>query len=131
MASPFVNDRYRGPVIASTVPTEVLEIILIIYRDLVFAEELPYYPDYEEYVQPSRPAIPWLPPSHVCTPWRRAAVNCAFLWDTINLNNVEATKQMILRSRQVPLFVGRAGQYPLSNRSSRVVYQSLLEILPH
>ncbi|KAH8827219.1 hypothetical protein DL96DRAFT_1239183 [Flagelloscypha sp. PMI_526] len=92
-------------------PREILVDIFGIHRESVLMDA-----DYEDNFafaggKPeslgSRPPILWLQPSHVCSIWRDSALACALLWNFVHLNNVEATKVLLLRSVHSPLHVSR------------------------
>ncbi|KAH8834688.1 hypothetical protein DL96DRAFT_1571378 [Flagelloscypha sp. PMI_526] len=49
--------------------------------------------------------VPWIEPSHVSKRWRRVAVDCPFLWNTLYLQSRPWTEECILRSKKAKLHI--------------------------
>ncbi|KAH8817770.1 hypothetical protein DL96DRAFT_1820518 [Flagelloscypha sp. PMI_526] len=78
-------------------PAEVICSILLFHRDLCLVNPDTTGPN----------AVPWLSPSQACSFWRASALECPTLWDTLLLFNLEATRALLLRSKDASLHVGQ------------------------
>ncbi|KAF8059586.1 hypothetical protein FPV67DRAFT_1588831 [Lyophyllum atratum] len=49
--------------------------------------------------------LDWIRVSHVCTHWRRVALECASLWTNIPFHRPKWAKEMLARSKMAPLII--------------------------
>ncbi|KAH8832297.1 hypothetical protein DL96DRAFT_649039 [Flagelloscypha sp. PMI_526] len=62
-------------------------------------------------------------PCHVCSSWRAITLECPTFWNVLLLSNANATRELLIRSKQAPLDVG--GHY----HTTRVSGQTFVECL--
>jgi len=101
--------RYNTLSIIARLPPEILSII---FKCVASATQASCNPVYHR--------ISWIKLTHVCTHWRRVALECPSLWTTIPLAHPRWAEEMLARSREAPLTIV-ADVVPHKNRQMELV----------
>ncbi|KAH8827529.1 hypothetical protein DL96DRAFT_1100006 [Flagelloscypha sp. PMI_526] len=87
-------------------PAEILAYIFLFYKHSTIEDEV----DKTRWLTQfnfNHDAVPYIAPSHVCSYWRRVALNTPSFWSTLLLNHIGWGEELIRRSGRAPLDVYR------------------------
>ena len=110
----FWKQRHNTLSIIARLPPEVLSTI---FRCLAIAFCL----------RPGHSSIGWIKVTHVCTHWRRVALECPDLWTTIPFSLPRWAKEMLIRSKMAPLTIV-ASLYQSKRLHTELVHFAMLEM---
>ncbi|KAH8827801.1 hypothetical protein DL96DRAFT_1118446 [Flagelloscypha sp. PMI_526] len=114
------DDRANLGNITYRLPPELLSMIFLNYKEDITQAR-------GSRMNPS--AVPWLPPSHVSSHWRTVALNTPRFWNFIPLNNIEACKELIKRSKQTSLHVCKRGTTRYASGRIKTILMRCLEMV--
>ncbi|KAA1470639.1 ATP-NAD kinase [Dentipellis sp. KUC8613] len=109
--STLVDPSGRDP--TRLLPNELLAHIFLSYRawqDVAYSDSSPFE-------EPARGHPTWLSITQVCRRWREVAISCSRFWEIIPIHNPECTKEMLQRSKNIPITVSNSG-HPVSLQDS-------------
>ncbi|KAH8826606.1 hypothetical protein DL96DRAFT_1806571 [Flagelloscypha sp. PMI_526] len=107
-------------------PPDILIEIFLIYRARILKESFDFTSSYSMSLSVSIPEmsktydpllhhpIPFVGLSYVCSLWRKIALQCASLWTHLSLDNIQWTKELLIRSKSATLVIWprrTGGQY--------------------
>lgn len=89
-------------------PPDILSTIFLINKEMSLAAHFEVhlsFPPRSRARGPPYGFVPWIAASHVCSLFRQVALDCALLWNTLFLNSIPWTQELIRRSNQAPLHI--------------------------
>ncbi|KAH8832274.1 hypothetical protein DL96DRAFT_1581526 [Flagelloscypha sp. PMI_526] len=96
------NKTHNSSTLIARLPNEILSSIFLLHKNAM----LKAHRGSEEYEHRLEFPVPWISPSQVCSSWRMVALEYTVLWNTLFLYSVEATLELLRRSKRAPLEVG-------------------------